>query len=98
MKKLLLIGMIVIGGTVMNAGRAQDWTLTSANTNLIWNSIACSADGSQLIAGEEQGGVYLSADSGSTWTLSIPPGTNSTPISVACSADGHWLAALDSAQ
>jgi hypothetical protein len=63
-----------------------------------WASIACSADGTRLIAATgglfptpNTGPIYLSADSGATWTASDSP-TNSWG-SVASSADGNKLVA-----
>jgi hypothetical protein len=56
-------------------------------TNQIWSSIACSADGSKLMAVALNGPVYVSTNSGTVWTpASSPIATNW--LSVAASADG----------
>jgi photosystem II stability/assembly factor-like uncharacterized protein len=70
---------------------AQTWTPTSAPTN-DWTSVACSADGSKLVAAVNGGGIYTSTNSGITWTLTSAPNTSWT--SVASSADGTTLAAV----
>jgi photosystem II stability/assembly factor-like uncharacterized protein len=93
MKHVLLV--LVLGNLLVKPALAQNWTLTSANTNLIWTSIACSADGSKVIAGAATGGVYLSTDSGHNWTQTIGPDTNANFGAVAASAEGKMLAALD---
>jgi hypothetical protein len=54
-------------------------------------SIASSADGTRLAAGENNGGIYVSTNSGSTWTLSSAP--TGGWVSIASSADGTRLAA-----
>jgi hypothetical protein len=65
------------------------WKLTSASAPQNWDSIASSSDGSKLVASAFGDGVYISMDSGLTWTE-----TNSTSGNwrcVACSADGSKL-------
>jgi len=79
---------------------AQSWVATTApSTN--WGSIACSADGNNLVAGAGQnraglnaaGLIYVSHDSGATWAAAdVPAGQW---LSVASSADGTKLAALE---
>ena len=69
---------------------AQTWTQTGA-PNGYWYSIACSADGSKLIAGT-YGQIYTSTNRGQIWA------TNNSPsaflwTSVASSADGSKLIA-----
>jgi photosystem II stability/assembly factor-like uncharacterized protein len=78
---------------------AQTWTHNGAPFG-IWTAIASSADGSKLVAYNfESGisGIYTSTNSGTTWT------SNSTGVdnqqwlsSIASSADGTKLAAVDS--
>ena len=49
--------------------RGQAWTLTSAPmTN--WSAVACSADGTKVVAAVNGGGIYTSSDAGVTWRLS----------------------------
>ena len=71
---------------------AQEWTPTGApETN--WSSVACSADGSKLVAAVFGGLIYTSTNSGSTWVAASAP-TNFW-WSVASSADGTRLFAGD---
>jgi hypothetical protein len=78
---------------------AQMWTEMSTNTEYDWYGVASSADGSKLAAtvasavptsGE---GIYLSTNSGATWTQSQAPSGAWGPI--ASSADGTKLAAAN---
>jgi len=81
-------------------GLGQEWTLTSAPfTN--WASIACSADGTKVIAAvggwrsgpspyPPAGPIYISTNSGLNWIVSGAPITNWSVIS--SSADGTKLA------
>lgn len=83
---------------------AQTWTQTSAPTDQNWQSVACSADGTKLAAVSDSdnfgvgdnfsldGSIYLSTDSGTTWTPANAPITDW--ISVCSSADGNKLAAI----
>src|SRR5262249_15464894 len=68
-------------------------TWTAANSPIRdWSALACSADGSVIIALGD--GLFVSRDSGATWTpssLSPPYGS-----SLACSADGKGMVAEDS--
>jgi photosystem II stability/assembly factor-like uncharacterized protein len=76
---------------------SQTWTQTSAIAGNYWSSIACSADGTKVVAAcyltssFQKSTVFLSTNSGQTWT---PAGT---PLDqweyVASSADGTILAA-----
>jgi hypothetical protein len=71
-KTFLLAGLT--GVIAVNLCFAQTWTLTSAPI-AYWSSIACSADGTKLVAaaGTAAGGVYTSTDSGATWMLTSAP-------------------------
>ncbi len=70
---------------------AQNWTQTSAPiTN--WQGVACSADGSRLVAVISGGGIYTSTNFGSTWISNAVPSKNW--LSVASSADGARLVAV----
>jgi len=80
-----------MGLTVALTASAQKWTKTSAPTNY-WTCIACSANGSNVIAGASgghRGPLYLSTNSGTTWKITIA--TNEYWTSVASSADGTHL-------
>jgi len=88
----------ILGGVflaVIPAG-AQMWSETNTNKTYDWFGIASSADGTKLAAtvgsavptsGE---GIYLSTNSGATWTQSQAPAGAWGPI--ASSADGTKLA------
>ena len=71
------------------------WTLTSAPTNLTWESVACSSDGTKLVAVDD--GLYAiiitSTNSGKTWTQAPPFSVNGDWQSVASSSDGTKLVA-----
>src|SRR5882724_6962882 len=67
---------------------AQSWTMTSAPvTN--WQAVACSADGSKIVAAVNGAPIYISTNSGGSWLASTAPATNWA--SVASSADGSKL-------
>ncbi|MGO8765895.1 MAG: WD40/YVTN/BNR-like repeat-containing protein [Limisphaerales bacterium] len=79
-----------------NSGAAwNDWSESSGAA--FWSGIASSADGTHLIAcagyspyDSQSGYVYLSANSGVTWTLQTTPGSQAWS-SVASSASGNIL-------
>lgn len=56
-----------------------------------WASVACSADGTRVVAAVNGGGIYTSTDAGATWIQSDAPPASWT--SVASSADGSKLVA-----
>jgi hypothetical protein len=63
------------------------WTSVQSANN--WDSIACSADGSRLVAVNDATGAYTSQNFGATWSSpSVPP---SSGRGVASSADGKKL-------
>lgn len=62
----------VSGKIFVSKDAGASWTgLDEPETT--WNSIACSADGSQLIAASQDGEVLRSMDGGSSWTLEDVP-------------------------
>ncbi|MGD1089017.1 MAG: hypothetical protein ABR955_09890 [Verrucomicrobiota bacterium] len=67
----------------------SSWMVTSASSPQDWESIASSSDGGQLIAAVYGGGIYVSEDSGTTWTETNS--TTGTWRSVACSSNGNKL-------
>ena len=73
-----------------SCGNAQNWTQTTASTNEHWRTVACSADGSRIVAASLEG-IQVSTNSGGTWSLSGAPEGQSWS-SVASSADGTRLA------
>jgi hypothetical protein len=84
-------GLLTLGGCLyVSTNAGATWLQTSAPTNDWWASIACSADGSKLIAAARS--IYTSTNSGVTWTSNnVPP---SPWTSVASSADGSKLVAV----
>jgi hypothetical protein len=92
-------------GIYLSTNLGAGLTLSTA-PSVYWTSIACSADGTRLVAvasayvnspgtnvtGLTPGGIYTSADGGSTWGLSSAPVTNFW-VSVASSANGTRLVA-----
>lgn len=83
------IGILLL--SLVNSGRAQTWTLTSAPaTN--WSAVASSADGSKVVASVIGGLIYVSSNFGSTWLPSSAP--SNAWSAVASSADGIKLVAV----
>jgi hypothetical protein len=81
--------------TAVPTAVAQDWVMTTAPTN-IWSSIACSADGTKLVAATgspqiQAGFIFTSSDGGATW---MPAEPFAVWQSVASSADGTKLVAV----
>jgi DNA-binding beta-propeller fold protein YncE len=81
-----------------NSGAA--WAVAAgAPTNGLWETVACSADGSKMIAAGGGGvgsyvfPIYTSSDTGATWVSNNAPVANWQ--SVASSADGTRLVAAD---
>lgn len=83
---------------------AQSWVRTSApteNTNsplgkIHWMPPACSADGGIIFAADALGLIYASKNAGSTWATTGAPSTNWN--SIACSADGARVAAINGSE
>ncbi len=91
--RTLLLAALVCLGLFGNPAPAltQTWYSTGAPNNR-WYSLACSADGTKLVATVQQYPyLYASTNSGSTWFLNGAPSNNW--ISVASSADGVKLVA-----
>jgi hypothetical protein len=77
----------------VSADSGNTWTQTAAPwTN--WSCLACSADGSRLVAAVNGGLIYTSPDFGTTWAAGDAPSANW--VSVASSADGNKLVAAAS--
>jgi hypothetical protein len=80
---------------------------TAHDSNRVWQAVASSADGTKLVAAVFNGPIYTSTDSGTNWTAGeINPdfagggsyadtNINRGWRSVACSADGTKLIAVD---
>lgn len=94
MKAIAIIFTVLCGMYAADFALGQTWTLTGANTNLYWTSVASSADGTKLAAAGTVGaGICLSTNSGVAWV------TSSAPVvawsSIASSADGTRLIAAE---
>lgn len=84
----------------MRSAFTQTWMQTSAVTNQHWSAVACSADGTKVIAasgvssygGAPNGSIYISTNSGSDWMQTMAP--SNLWSSVASSADGTRLVAV----
>jgi hypothetical protein len=89
--KVILFALLVPA----NPALGLTWWGTSA-PYANWMSIACSADGTKIVAGIYQGGIYRSENSGATWVQTGAPISNWS--SIASSADGARLVAAGSWQ
>jgi hypothetical protein len=95
-----LSNLVAVGGSQIyvstNSGAA--WSLTSAPSEN-WISIATSADGTQVVALDEEGGpgegvggaVYRSANSGASWAYVWDADAEYFISGIACSANGATL-------
>ena len=99
-------GLKLFAATTIGASISTIYTSTDSGANWVpgqtggwgWGSLACSADGSKVVAaasvpiGGGRAGLYcyISSDSGATWA---PVGYDFGWNSVACSADGSKLLA-----
>lgn len=80
--------MAVAGGTLyVSSNSGVNWTSRGSG----FSSIACSSDGSKIIAGSSSGSIRTSIDGGVTWT--VQNSGNADWRAVASSADGMTLAA-----
>ena len=80
----------------VGSGNGQTWTPTSLNTNYYWRGVASSADGTKLAAAASDSagdGIYLSTNSGATWTPAQAPSGGWGPI--VYSAGGTELVAAN---
>lgn len=62
-----------------------------------WAGLACSADGARMIAVANNGGVYVSQDTGVSWQIRSTLPTALTYTGAAASSDGTTLAAVANA-
>lgn len=75
------------------AARAQPWQQTSAPSTL-WTGLACSADASVIAASVQGPAIFISRDSGATWTsnyIAVAAGYFITDV--AMSGDGSHICA-----
>jgi photosystem II stability/assembly factor-like uncharacterized protein len=87
----LALAMMSIYLLVPNCVSAQLWVPTGSQDKL-WNSIACSADGSKIVAVGEFGQIHVSTNSGLTWVSNTIPNSNFNWNTGATSADGSRMA------
>src|SRR5271154_6871642 len=89
--KIRLVELCLLGVVSLyffpTAALAQTWTQTDA-PSVTWRSVACSSDGSRLLAAGDEG-IYESLDAGLTWLFLNP----TQSFSVTCSADGTQIVA-----
>ncbi len=92
-KRFLLSFIIAMGSLCLAAAPAfgQNWALTSAPIEA-WSAVACSADGTRIVATISGGGIYTSADSGTNWNPTSAPSNNWS--SVGCSTFGATIVAV----
>ena len=96
-----LIAAVVSGGQVwVSQDSGTNWTRRAVAdgtglTNLLWSSVAVSADGSRLLASVYGGSLYTSADRGTNWTAVSGISGARLWNSVASSRDGLKLAATE---
>ena len=94
----VVCAILCVMGITAGSGQGQTWTLTSLDTNYNWRGVASSADGTKLAAAVSQSagdGIYLSTNSGVTWTQAQAPSGGWGPIIY--SADGTELVAANAA-
>jgi photosystem II stability/assembly factor-like uncharacterized protein len=95
--KIKIFCLAVVAVTICSTsllGQNFTWTLTSAPTNLTWDSVASSSDGTKLVAVDGPDGIIItSTNSGKNWTQA---GSTNLPLSsiwqsIASSSDGTKL-------
>jgi len=69
------------------------WSILYYNT-VSWGSIACSSDGTIIVAGTRNGYIYVSTDSGANWTTNSNSSGYKYWYSVASSSDGTKFVAV----
>jgi hypothetical protein len=83
-------GQSVLSGTLSSTISP---VFTARDSSRFWSSLASSADGTKLVAGVNNGFIYISGDSGATWTPRLAD-ANRNWFSVASSSDGTKLVAV----
>ena len=81
---------VVATGSQFILGSEAQWAALNSG-NLDWTALACSADGTKVVAAEGYGYIYTSVDSGSSWAAQNSGSRNWS--AVASSADGTKLVA-----
>src|SRR5438874_4035394 len=85
----LLLGLAACAVFHPMPGLCQNWMPTTAPSN-VWQAVACSADGTKLVAGINGGAIWTSTNSGASWAVTSA-GTQYWAC-VSSSADGRKLA------
>ena len=98
MKKAVWLQILAVAGSLFcHSGFAQIWTPTAAPSQN-WLSVVSSADGTKLAAAGWYGWLYVSTNSGASWTMTATATNSSEPYrpwsGLATSADGSHLAAV----
>ena len=94
--------LVAVGGTSIytSTNGGGTWISNQAPEQL-WSAVASSATGRKLVAVAQSydpysGGVWVSTNSGTTWTRTSPSMTNNLWYGAALSADGRKCAVIDS--
>ncbi len=94
-------GALTVNGIPVTAGSSVTWAPAPAGATWTsqagsgvrdWTDLACSADGTKLVAGTWGGSLYASTDAGVTWTARLTD-ANRAANGLASSADGLKLVA-----
>lgn len=85
----LLVAGEQAGPLLLSSDGGATWTSGPLGA---WNAVAASHDGSRIYAGGWNSALYISADRGLTWT---EQGLPRNILSIACSADGRRLIAVE---
>jgi len=81
------------GSLYVSSDFGYSWSFKLAG-DFWYNSIACSWNGSRVVAADGEGGIYLSSDRGNTWVLSSARDRYGNYwVSVTMSDSGQYLAA-----
>jgi photosystem II stability/assembly factor-like uncharacterized protein len=93
---------LTLGSVYSSPDSGATWVRADTAPGNNWSSVASSADGTRWVAAagpysggtlQVSGGVYISADSGATWTQANLPNNNKYWFPVVCSADGSIVIA-----
>jgi len=87
------LATLILVAVACEPARSQTWIATGAPSDE-WSAVACSADGSLVVAASNPGRagqIYVSTNSGTNWSVASAQAVNWD--SVACSADGTRAAA-----
>ena len=87
------------GGTLLlstNTGAAWSAFDPSAGATTSWRAVAVSASGQILVAAASPGGIWVSADGGTTWANRTPAGVNQTWSALVTASNGREIIAAGS--